>query len=91
MNTCCALGMEGRRTQKTQPPAPSTEAAKGGTRSAACELGKMDPGKVWMCQEELRLQAWAWPMAGQIIAPPQVPRTAAGDSLRPSICGKGTL
>ena len=43
------------------------------------------------------LSAWKrgpWltePLKCQEKLDPQVPRTAAGDSLRPSICGKGTL
>ena len=74
MNTCCALGMEGRHKQKTQPPAPSAEAPRGGTQSAACELGKMDPGEVWLCQEELRLRAQAWPLAGMALNKSLLPR-----------------
>ena len=88
-------GCGGETQAENEPPAPGVEAPRGGTWSAACELGKMDPGKVSMCQEELRLQAQAWPHgwpgSGQVIAPPQLPGTAAGDSLRPSSCGKETL
>ena len=90
---CPACG--GQTQAENEPPAPGAEAPGGGTWSAACGLGKVDPGKASVCQEDLRLQAWAWPHgwpgSGQVIAPPQLPGTAAGDSLRPSSCGKETL